>query len=145
MHSLTLTTLLRSSHGYYRDAWLMADPSVDETETHADDFVLKQMRMPYDDDDTDHIPNAKSFAKIQREAIVMERLTASPYIITTYGHCALSVLSESMPFEVAEFIVPNSGHALQSEMDRLPKIISLNNYTTTEKLDMVLQSKYCTS
>jgi hypothetical protein len=127
----------------------MPDPSVgtvDDDKTHANDFVLKQMRMPEDNADTDHTPNAKSFSKIQREAIIMERLTSSPNIVSTYGHCALSVLSESVPTEVAEFIVLNSGHARESEMNQLPKMMmSLNNYTNTEKLDMALESKYSTS
>lgn len=72
----------------------------------------------------------------------MERLTASPRIVSTYGHCALSVLSENVPHEVSSLIVPNSGHGNQTEFDRLPQIRSLNNYTTMEKLDMALESKY---
>jgi hypothetical protein len=116
------------------------DPSVLDTESPVD-FVLKKMKLPEDDYDKDHLANPKGFAKIQREAIVMERLTASPRIVGIYGHCALSVLSESVPNEIADHIVPNSGHARQSDMDRRPQIQSLNNYTTTEMLDIALESK----
>ena len=136
-------------HGYYRDAWLMPNPSVGtEDEPRDRNFVLKQMKLPFsdaDDDgegDGDHMPNHRSFGKIQREAVIMERLTSSPRIISSYGHCGLSVLAETTPIEVANFIVPNSGHARQSAMDALPQIRSLNNYTVVEKLDMALDSKY---
>lgn len=136
-----LSYFSRSSDGYYRYAWLIADSALVQTEANRDNFVLKQMQIPSDDDDTDHTPNPRSFSKIQREAIIMERLTASPRIISTFGHCALSILAETTPHEVADFIVPNSGHANQTEQDELPQIRSLNNYTMTEKIDMALESK----
>lgn len=130
------------SHGYYRDAWLLPNSNDDTATPNADgeDFVLKQMRLPEDDDDTDHSPNAKSFSKIQREAVIMEQLTSSPRIVSTFGHCALSVLSETMPFEVSALIVPNSGHARQSEMNRLPTVQSRNNFTIQQIFDMTLES-----
>lgn len=51
-------------------------------------------------DDESHLPNSRSMAKIQREAIIMERLTASPRVVGIYGHCALSILSESAPMKL---------------------------------------------
>jgi serine/threonine protein kinase len=97
------------------------------------------MIMPEDDDDDDHKPNPRSFSKIQREAIIMERLTSSPHIVSTFGHCALSILSETMPYEVSDLIVPNSGHARQPELDQLPDVMPVNNYTAEEKLDIALE------
>jgi hypothetical protein len=105
-------------------------------------FVLKQMRLPKNRKDEDHLPNAKSFSKIQREAAIMEQLTASPRIVTTYGHCALTILSENVPHEISSGIVPGSGHARQSFLDQLPAARSMNNFTTAEVLQMSLESTW---
>jgi hypothetical protein len=107
-------------------------------------FVLKQMRLPKNRKDEDHLPNAKSFSKIQREAAIMEQLTSSPRIVTTYGHCALTILSENVPHEISSGIVPGSGHARQSFLDQLPTARSMNNFTTAEVLQMSLESTYPT-
>jgi serine/threonine protein kinase len=96
------------------------------------------MQMPNNRKDRYHRPNARSFAKIQKEAIIMERLTASPRIVSAYGHCGLSILSEPMSEEVSPLIIPNTGYAKQSELDKLPDVQPANNLTAFEKLDMAL-------
>jgi hypothetical protein len=61
-------------HGYYRDAWLLKSRHVKGDVP----LVMKQLRIPFDDKDDDHNLNAWSLLKVQREAIIMERLTSSP-------------------------------------------------------------------
>jgi hypothetical protein len=68
----------------------------------------------------------------------MERLAGSPRIVDIYGHCGTSILAENMPQEIAEHIIPGSGHAKQSELDVLSYIRPVNNYTAEEKLDLAL-------
>jgi serine/threonine protein kinase len=127
------------SHGYFRDAWLIPNPiDPGETDTISSDFVLKQTRLPTDDDDEYHLPSHKSFRKTEREAIIMERLTASPRIVNIYGFCGLSILSETALDEVADLIVPPPGQINQSVLDQQPLVQSMNNYTAVEKLKIAL-------
>jgi hypothetical protein len=107
-------------------------------EATGDHMVLKQLKLPDDDDDTDHTVNPVSLSKVQKDAIVMERLTASPRIVDAYGYCGTSILAENMPYEVAEHIVPGTGNADQEELDQLPALRPVNNYTIEEKLDMAI-------
>jgi serine/threonine protein kinase len=100
------------------------------------DFVLKQMRLPSDDDDTDHLPNPGSFRKIQREAIIMERLTSSAYIVNIHGHCGLSVLAETSEDSVVTTIIPQSDHVVQTNAAHFQ---SNNNLTSIEKLKMAIE------
>jgi hypothetical protein len=108
-------------------------------EATGDHMVLKQLKLPEDDDDTDHTVNPVSLSKVQKDAIVMERLTASPRIVDAYGYCGTSILAENMPFEVAEHMVPGTGNADQEELDQLPALRPVNNYTIEEKLNMAIE------
>lgn len=94
--------------------------------------------MPEDEADYDHIVNSRSLEKVQKDAIIMERLTASSYIVDAYGLCGTSIFAENMPNEVAELIIPGSGHAKQNELDRLPELVPGNKYSVEEKLDMAI-------
>jgi hypothetical protein len=60
--------------GYFRDAWLLTSRHVRDDVP----IVMKQLRFPHDKDDTDYMITAVALLKVQREAIIMERLTASP-------------------------------------------------------------------
>jgi serine/threonine protein kinase len=94
------------------------------------------MILPSGNDDVHHLPNRVSFRKIHREAIIMERLTSSPYIVNIYGHCGLSVLAETSDDNVADTIVPKSGHVNRTEV---PYSQSCNDLAPREKLDMAIQ------
>jgi len=96
------------NHGAFRDGWLFrraeGGPAADARQLHidedADEFVCKTFRyQKYLQFDMDF------YYQIHKEAIIMERLTASDRIVTAYGHCGLSVLAESMPHEVAGEII----------------------------------------
>ena len=74
---------------------------------------------------------------IRNDAMVMERLTASPRIVDIYGHCGTSVLTEFFPGEVEEFLIPGPGRRekLNDKNDVDPK----NDLTAEEKLYIALQ------
>lgn len=86
-------------HGYFRDAWMI--PSKDQ-----DSFVMKRMQLPSDDKDGEHLVNESNMATIQKEATVMEHLTASQNIVDIYGHCGVSLMAESLAHSLPDKIVP---------------------------------------
>jgi len=60
--------------------------------------VLKMMKMEHD-----VIP--RNFERHRREAITMERLTHSPYVIDLYGYCGNSILTEFAPWDLSHALV----------------------------------------
>lgn len=76
---------------------------------------------------------------IQRDAIVMERLTKSPRIVDVYGYCATSTIVEALSYEVEEYVVPGTGMAKQKDLDKFGDIHPMNNFTIDEKLDIALE------
>jgi hypothetical protein len=79
------------------------------------------------------------FHSTLRDALIMERLTASPRIVDAYAHCGTTVLVEPIPFEVEEYIVPGEGHIKQEELHDEADVTPLNNFTIEEKLQMALE------
>jgi len=75
---------------------------------------------------------------IRMDALVMERLTSSPRIANLYGHCGASVLTENLPIEVEENVVPN-GYIHTSELQDKDDVQPQNTFTPSEKLDMALR------
>ena len=69
----------------------------------------------------------------------MERLTASPRIVDIYGHGGLTILSETMPHEVAHSIVPGTRLRKQQSYYNNLDVMSANNITAEEKLDMAIE------
>ncbi|GKY90844.1 hypothetical protein MPSEU_000057200 [Mayamaea pseudoterrestris] len=120
--------------GYYRYAWLLKPRYASIP---MDSFVLKMLQLPSDDDDKDHIPSSSSFFKIHHEAIIMERLSASPTIVDIYGHCATSIAAQIMPEEVTTTIVPLPGYMSQKQLDEQPTLCQ-NKLTLDEKLEIAL-------
>jgi serine/threonine protein kinase len=84
--------------------------------------------------------------QIHREAIIMERLTASPHIVDVYGHCATSIMAELMVHEVTNQIVWHSkddslaGWMNQTELDKLQQddVRPMNNLTNELKLELAI-------
>jgi serine/threonine protein kinase len=110
--------------GAYREAYL-------QHETYDPQLVVKVQRFRKNPFTYDR------YEFIRMDALVMERLTASPRIADIYGHCATSVYSEFLPDEAEERIIPGDGDGsdLHDEEDVDPK----NNFTISEKLDIALQ------
>eukprot|EP00984_Skeletonema_dohrnii_P034455 scaffold33563_cov137-Skeletonema_dohrnii-CCMP3373.AAC.2 len=148
-------------HGYYRDVWVVEDnpwiwPTqyikekdnkpkealgvIDEKGT-ADlvskayrTMVLKTLRYQ-------HKLKEDSFAEIQLEAIIMERMTKSPRIMDIYGHCGFSVSAELVPIEFEERVVPGEGmFTLKEEEERNKNGLRPHNtFTAEEKLGFALE------
>jgi hypothetical protein len=103
-----------------------------------DAVVLKQMRLPHSEDDSLHMPNPESVFKIQNEAIIMERLTPFKQIVTSYGHCGLSIMAESAPIEACKEMMSGKGYIKQSELDAEGELRPRNNMTLAAKLDFAI-------
>jgi hypothetical protein len=128
------------NHGWYRDTWLL-DPRrpeiVDDRE-----FVMKTSRG--------HEFDISNMRKVEIDALVMERLSASKLIVDIYGHCGTSIMAEAMPGEISATIVvaPENGaiesydlgHMHQTDLDALQEtdVHPMNSLTAKEKLDLAL-------
>jgi len=113
------------SHGYYRDVWVVHQHFPEDIKT-----AVKMTRFKHDN-------NQRNFWNTLNDALVMERLSASPRIVDIYGHCAYSVWVEAIPHEVEEVIVKGEGMAKQEDLYK-DGFESLNDYTVEEKLDMAI-------
>lgn len=102
------------ANGHWRDVWIMPD----WPQSHV---VLKTMR--YEHDVTD-----RNLDRHRRDAVAMERLTGSPWIMDIYGHCGNSGLFEFAPGGDLE------GHLMKSWYDRKGKP------SKTSSLDKLLLS-----
>jgi serine/threonine protein kinase len=74
------------SSGMWRDVWSVTPrwiPSVPNKER----AVLKMIKPEHD-------VNSRNLDRHRRDAMVMERLTSSPNVVSIYGHCANTVLTE---------------------------------------------------
>jgi serine/threonine protein kinase len=93
--------------------------------------VLKTLRLK-------HEYKIQSIYEVQKDALVMERLTSSPRILDIFGHCSTSIIVEPMPYEVEEYIVPGKGMAKQEDLDNYDDVKPMNDYTVAEKLQIAL-------
>jgi serine/threonine protein kinase len=131
--------------GHFRDGFLLRDRHQDINTVTADEsssFVLKQWRLDwYLEFDQDAVD------RVRREALIMERLSASPKISNIYGYCAVSTMVQTLR-DVDQEIVPlyveyqeKAGHISFANLSILQEqrgAYSLNNFTVEEKLDMAL-------
>eukprot|EP00934_Nitzschia_sp_Nitz4_P000348 Nitzschia sp. Nitz4//scaffold42_size132992//14458//16405//NITZ4_003380-RA/size132992-processed-gene-0.26-mRNA-1//-1//CDS//3329551661//348//frame0 len=113
------------SHGFYRDVWVVHHVSRDIKS------VWKTLRWK-------HPYTTMSLYTVLRDAVVMERLSASPRIIDEWGHCGTTVWVEAMPFELEPLIIPGEGlmkkEDLHDEMDVRPQ----NKFSVEEKLEIAI-------
>jgi serine/threonine protein kinase len=89
----------------------------------------------------------KMFYQMHLEAIIMERLTKSPRIVSIYGFCGTTIFAEPMAEEVTPDIIPGkkdkryniykTGFLEQEELDKLQThdVHPMNNLTLQQKLD----------
>jgi hypothetical protein len=122
------------AHGYYRDSWLLENPAAA-----GDGLVLKRLR-------TVHEHDARMMLKVNTEALLLERLTASPVIINSHGLCSTSLLVEKAE-ELTHDIVPHDGahqrhrgRIRRSRLDRLQRdgVHPFNSLTPPEKLGIAI-------
>jgi hypothetical protein len=105
-----------TTHGYYRDVWVNSQP-VEGTTT-----ILKTTRFQFDF-------GWRNLLDVHREALIMERLTMFPNIVTAYGHCGTSVLTEALPYEVERYVVPGTGYK-----NKQPLLYDESNVNSQNKL-----------
>ena len=104
---------------------------VNNTHSSADVTVFKTIRAI-------HHVDAKLISMVQRDAVVMERLSDAPDIVAMYGHCGTSVSVQRVQSEVEERIVPN-GYIKQSELNDKDDVQPQNPFTPTEKVHIAYQ------
>ena len=136
--------------GHFRNAFLFELPySLDhDNNQNNEKFVYKVLRYI----DEFHVDHA-DMERVQKEAIIMERLTHSPRTINTYGYCATSILTQAMQRSIWQQVVPGQGQMSQSELDTIQDqqsagksedggfsdVHPFNNYTIVQKLHMSLR------
>jgi len=133
------------SNGYYRDAWIVdhklsffshnttTNNSSTTTTTSIsfyDPIILKTLRY-------EHNVTKQTFSNVQKDALVMERLSSSPRIVNIFGHCSTSVTVQFIQEEVEEIIVPGNGMISSSQQQQ--QLQPRNHYTPTQKLNIALQ------
>ena len=98
------------------------------------------------------IPNVYEFtildiSRIRKESIVHEVFTSSPLIMDIYGYCGASIMIESMTTDLHKYVIHENGHFDQQLLDRIvddpnsrtSSSISLNNFTTSQKVQIALE------
>jgi hypothetical protein len=113
------------NHGYYRDVWVNSKPSEGTT------AILKTTRFQFDF-------GWRNLFHVRQEAIIMERLTKFRNIVTSYGHCGTSVLTEALPHEVERYVVPGTGYKKQPDLHDELDVDPQNALTAKEKLETAL-------
>lgn len=82
-HNIIQSDFIRLiNNGFFRDVWTIHDFDLEQTPR-----VLKTLRLDHDYID-------RNYDRHRRDAVAMERLTASPYIVDIYGHCGNNGLFE---------------------------------------------------
>jgi serine/threonine protein kinase len=87
------------SSGLWRDVWSL---SLDADFLHGNDVdhgkaVLKMMKMEHD-------VVERNFERHRREAVTMDRLSASPYVVDLFAYCGNTVLTEFAPQDLSTAI-----------------------------------------
>lgn len=123
-HEIPMQMSIFLGEGGYREAYLLQ-------ERYDPELVVKVNRFHHNPFEYDR------YEFIRMDALVMERLTASPRIVDIYGHCATSVNTEFLPNELDSLIIPGVGDGkhVNDTLDVDPQ----NNFTITQKLDYALQ------
>lgn len=119
------------THGLYRDVWVVTRHvrhSIPIVQPLKEQLILKTTRYRWGFDQ-------RQLGATRQEALVMERLTAYEHIISLYAYCGTSIITEAIPHEVEEYIVPGSGYRRVQDAYRR----SENDYTPEEKLDLAQQ------
>jgi hypothetical protein len=124
------------AHGFYRDTWLLYDPS-----NKSNAAVLKALRFT-----NEYLDYTIDVAKkMYTEALIMERTSAHDSTMNMYSHCATSLLVEPA-YELSQRIVRGveyngRGRITQADLDQAWKhqIVPRNNFTAPEKLDIAIQ------
>jgi len=91
-----------------------------------------------------HNVTRETMLDVSTDALVMERLSASPRIMNVYGHCSTTVGAEFINHEIEKKIVPfgylkGNSNMNDDEDKRDDEVLSHNNLNGTEKLELALE------
>jgi serine/threonine protein kinase len=150
--SSSSSTMTYLGSGSWRDAWKL----VENDSKNKNDVVMKIGRMKRSIDE-------KLLSTTAKEAIILERLSASPRIVDIWGYCGISSYVESMSIEVEDEIMVSSlwGHPdkvhkllakkmkmIKEQRQEQPKLkpssikpqwISFNNLTSVQRVDVAIE------
>jgi serine/threonine protein kinase len=105
-------------------------------------FVVKTLRFDKPFDQTIELDKMGS---VQREAIIMEKLTGSPRVVDIYGYCGISIQAEYMPGGnlKSQTLLQPHGYLPVAELQAIEEanhhqVVPQNNLTSLEKLDMAI-------
>jgi hypothetical protein len=115
--------------GYFRHVWFMERPSQQQA------VVLKEWQLTKDFPINEH-----AIFQVQKESIILERLSTSDRIIDTYGHCGIRYLAEAANGDIVDELVPPSGYMAQADLDQsqVDGALSMNSMTLSAKIKMAL-------
>jgi serine/threonine protein kinase len=148
LHEISLPAIQRgTSAGHYvasglwRDVWQVSlssssrknhDEGAARSETtrrrndeQQNTAVLKILRM-------EHEVNARNFDRHRRDALVMEQLTANPYLVDVFGYCGNSILTESLSVTLYDAIV-RGGILVDDDSDDVQAVRDGNDNNNTVK------------
>merc|ERR1712238_17505 len=106
-HDFDISRYSSSNHGYWRDTWILKY-AFGKSQIEQEGMALKLLQYRHS--------VSSSMSLIRHDALVMERLTASPRIMNMYGHCGTSIGVELVENEVQKFIIPGSGMISKSDL-----------------------------
>jgi len=75
---------------------------------------------------------------IRMDALIMERLTASPRIPDIFGHCGTSMLTEYLSVEIEPIMTPGSGKHYEDDLDDGNDVRLFNEFTPKQKITTAL-------
>jgi serine/threonine protein kinase len=124
------------AQGFWRSVWAVYPPRRDIISSNHQStsgkavepnvVVLKTMRRSHD-------LSTRNYERHRRDAIVMEQLTSSPYVMDIYGFCGNSVLTEYMDLTLEDIAFDDSQYPI-IDMDNGDAIA----VTSTKRIQMAL-------
>jgi len=119
---LTIDDMKLIGRGYYRNVWITKDGKA----------VIKTQSV-------NHGFGTNSYERQRFDAMIMEKLTASPIIVDIFGHCGNTVSTEAVPNEVYKEMIRGNGMTTMAKhlSGKSPK--TRNNLNPHEKLVLALE------
>jgi hypothetical protein len=141
-----IESTLKGKNVVPRFAWVSS--TIQEWDTHRAALVIRftkplvtiypQPKLPDDDEIGLTMVSPCKFIQSAKDAIVMERLTASPRIVDAYGLLWNILWRSIMPSPKLQYTAL-TGKSRSGVRQPLPALRTVNNYTIEEKLDAPLK------
>jgi Protein tyrosine and serine/threonine kinase len=124
-----------SDAGLWRTVWAVRDNAArsSQEDDWAPPIVLKLMKQ-------EHEVDARNLDRHRREAVVMERLTSSPYVASMYGHCGTTVMTEFLGATLHTLIKAEDDEPTRLRWGFLDNSTYLSPSTPQGRLQMALHA-----